>query len=88
MPSSTPPESPSPPPALSVDRIEGDRAILDAGPHGMIEVPAALLPAGAGEGSVLCLALLPEARQAALSDAEARLARLKARSPAKKIIDL
>jgi len=69
---------PAPPIHISVDRIEGDRAILDFGGE-LIEVPAAALPEGTVEGSRVRFDTAepaPEADDAA----QARLERLRARS--------
>lgn len=66
--------------AISLDRIEGDRAVLDFAGE-LIEVPVAVLPEGAAEGSLLSLSLAPAAEAARASDeAAARLERLKAKS--------
>lgn len=70
---------------IAVDRIEGERAILDVGGE-LIEIPAAALPAGAVEGSRVRLAPAepaPEADDAA----QARLERLRARSTSLDTID-
>jgi hypothetical protein len=69
---------------IAVDRIEGDRAILDVGGE-TVEIPASLLPEGAGEGSVLTLSLAPAVERTA---AEARLERLRRRGPSSGPIDL
>ncbi|MSP57070.1 MAG: DUF3006 domain-containing protein [Myxococcales bacterium] len=72
---------------ITIDRIEGDRAVLelsgfpdDAGRRELLEVPLAALPDGASEGLVLTFQLGP-APTGDLAEAEARLARLKARTP-------
>ncbi len=66
---------------ITIDRIEGERAVLEfAGDSGRLEtldVPLAALPAGVKEGDTLSFTAAP----GALEDAEARLARLKARTP-------
>jgi len=36
-----------------VDRLEGDRAVLERAPHEMLALPLALLPAGLREGDAL-----------------------------------
>lgn len=64
---------------IVLDRIEGDRAVLLFGQE-RVEVPASALPAGAREGDVLTFTLAPDAKAAALAEAEARLTRLRARS--------
>lgn len=70
---------------IVVDRVEGDRAVLELLGE-LIQVPAAILPPGAGEGSVLVLSLGDE--RARLDVAEARLARLRAAGPQEDEIDL
>ena len=65
---------------IAVDRFEGDLAVLDVAGV-LVNVPRALLPAGAREGSVLALALDLAGTEAALADANARLDRLKAATP-------
>lgn len=42
---------------IVVDRIEGATAVLELAPHHFIDVPAELLPEGAGEGCVLELSI-------------------------------
>lgn len=71
---------PPEPPRIAVDRIEGDIAVLDIGGDKTVDVPASLLPEGAVEGSVLTLTLALAA-DAAKDAAEARLERLRSRSP-------
>ena len=70
-------------PRISVDRIEGSRAILDIAGE-QIEVPASILPTGAAEGSLLSLRL---EEATAADEAAARLERLRARSPSLDDID-
>lgn len=60
-----------------VDRVEGELAILE-GPEGFVERPLRELPEGLKEGEALDAELR---RVTALSEAEARLARLRAQSP-------
>ena len=60
---------------VSVDRVEGDTAVLLDGRR-EIQVPAAWLPEGAGEGTWLQLTLAADA--AATDDARARVQRLTA----------
>ena len=67
-------------PRIVVDRFEGDLAVLEIGVM-RVEVPRALLPAGTREGDVLSLIKDSAATAEALADAEARLARLKAKTP-------
>ena len=53
----------STPRSLWIDRIEGDRAVLGADGDLVLEIPTALLPPGAGEGTWLKLSLeVDEAR--------------------------
>ena len=65
---------------LTIDRIEGDRAVLIVGGEA-VEIPADALPAGASEGSRVKITLVDPSEQAdALDRAEARLERLRAAS--------
>ena len=65
---------------ITLDRLEGDRALLIVGGEA-VEIPAAALPAGAGEGCRLKIALAPPSEEAdARGRAEARLERLRAAS--------
>jgi len=64
-------------PPLIVDRIEGTRAVLVVGGE-TVEIPAAVLPPGAGEGSVIVLGLGDDRSLRAAE--EARLARMRAAS--------
>lgn len=73
--------------SLTLDRIEGDRAVLELGGE-TVNIPAALLPDGAREGARLLLTLDPAGTADALAEAEARLARLKARAVPGGSIDL
>lgn len=61
---------------IVVDRIEGTRAVLEMSGES-ISVPLASLPEGVKEGSVLTVSV----HAADPAEAEARLARLKARTP-------
>ena len=65
---------------IVVDRFEGDLAVLELGAT-RVDVPSALLPAGTREGDVLSFVKDAAATAEALADAEARLARLKAKTP-------
>jgi hypothetical protein len=69
----------------SVDRIEGDRAVLDIGGE-KVEIPAGALPEGAQEGSWLKISLA-DASEARAAEEE-RLARLRKKSPPKMSFDL
>ena len=70
---------------VTVDRIEGDLAVLEVGGT-LVDWPRVCLPAEVEEGSRLRLSLTIEATDT--SDAEARLERLRARGPQDDIIDL
>lgn len=72
---------------ITVDRIEGNRAILVLGAE-LVEVPVALLPAGAGEGSVLALVLDGDAERSARQAAADRLKRLQGRDDLPEEIEL
>jgi len=61
---------------IVVDRIEGARAVLEFGGESL-DVPLAALPAGVKEGDVLDLSV----RAPDPAEAEARLARLRAKTP-------
>jgi hypothetical protein len=63
------------PPRLVIDRFEGDVAVVEFGTT-FLHLPVAALPEGCREGDVLVISRVP----GDLSDAEARLARLKATS--------
>ena len=70
---------------ITIDRIEGARAVLDVDGE-LVELPAAALPAGAREGDALSLSLM--SADALRAEGEARLARLKAKSTLPDSIDL
>ena len=70
---------------VTIDRIEGATAVLEVGGT-FVDWPLAALPAGAKEGSRYTLSFA--AASADTSEAEARLARLKARTPQSGDIDL
>jgi hypothetical protein len=61
---------------IVVDRIEGDQAVLDVGGR-TVDVPLAVLPEGVREGDRLTFVVAP----ADTSEADARLARLRAKTP-------
>lgn len=61
---------------MKVDRIEGEIAVVEVEGR-MIDLPLSALPAGLKEGDTLLVTIAPPD----LADAEARLKRLKARSP-------
>ena len=67
---------------LVLDRIEGGIAVLLFEGH-RVELPEAALPAGAKEGAILRLELDQSAEARVRAENEARLARLRARSPRK-----
>jgi hypothetical protein len=65
---------------IVVDRIEGDRAILEVDGD-TIELPLSVLPPGAGEGTILTLVLCGEQGSDLSKENEERLARLRAADP-------
>jgi hypothetical protein len=66
-------------PAVSIDRIEGDRAILDFAGE-LIEIPVAALPAGAVEGTRLTMGIASaEETDRASKASDAQQKRLKAK---------
>ena len=67
---------------IVIDRIEGDVAVLEVEGQS-IDFPASALPPGATEGSVLLLQLDPDAARDIQAENQARLERLKKRSPIK-----
>ncbi len=67
---------------IVVDRIEGGVAVLEIDGR-TYDIPAAALPEGASEGSVLRLELDPDAQAHIEEETKARLERLKKRSPKK-----
>ena len=70
---------------MTIDRIESGRVIIDIGGE-LVELPLAVLPPGAAEGSVLRFVLDPHST--ALLEAEARLARLRSRDTGADVIEL
>jgi len=70
---------------VTVDRFEGDTAVLEVA-GAFVDWPRAALPADAREGSRYTLTLAEAPTD--LSEAEARLARLKAKTPQSGDIDL
>lgn len=74
---------------ITIDRIEGERAVLEfadfpgaPGQRELLDVPLAALPDGACEGLVLTFHTASGLTPAGdLAEAEARLARLKAKTP-------
>ena len=70
---------------IIIDRIEGDRAVVEFGDV-VVDLPRDLLPAGAVEGSALMLVLASADDR--ITDAEARLRRLKARGSSPDDVDL
>lgn len=62
---------------VTIDRIEGDTAVLEVGGR-LVDWPAEALPPGCEEGSRLRLSFVRE--EPALDEASARLARLRAAS--------
>lgn len=70
---------------LTVDRIEGDLAVVEVAGQ-MVDFPLAALPAGAAEGSTWNLTLTPVSSSDA--EARARLERLAQNGPTTDSIDL
>ena len=70
---------------ISVDRVEGDWAVLDFGGI-TVSVPKGALPADAGEGTRLELRVATP--DGALDEAKARLERLRAKGPSADDIEL
>ena len=69
---------------IVIDRIDGKRAVVEFDGE-IIDVPLSALPSGVKEGDQLGVVVVPPS----LAEAEARLARLRARTPqAKGDIDL
>jgi hypothetical protein len=68
-----------------IDRIEGDFAVLEVGDQ-RVDWPAAHLPPGATEGSVLELSITVQTDPE--REAEDRLKRLRAKGPSGSSIDL
>lgn len=62
---------------IVVDRFEGERAVLEVDGE-LVDVPRSALPTGAKEGDVLTW----RQETPSLEEAQARLARLRARTPA------
>ena len=69
---------------MVIDRIEGDIAVIEHDGH-TFDLPVSLLPDGYREGSLLSLVLTTSDTK---QDAEARLARLRARDADPDHIDL
>lgn len=61
---------------IVIDRIEGDRAVLEFDGE-LLDIPASALPPGAAEGALL--KLVEEDSKDARAEARSRLDRLKAR---------
>lgn len=72
---------------IVLDRIEGDRAIVEIGGE-MIEIPCSELPNGSKEGDVLVFAVDADAVGNLKKDNEDRLKRLRERDPGDMEIDL
>lgn len=65
---------------IVVDRLEGDRAVLEVDGE-LIDFPASALPPGTREGAVLVLRASPADTARRLDEARARLERLRQRTP-------
>ena len=72
---------------IVVDRIEGDRAILEVSGD-TIELALSVLPPGAGEGAILTLILCDEQGADLSKENEDRLVRLRASDPGDKNIEI
>jgi len=72
---------------IVVDRIEGDRAILEIEGES-VEVAVAALPNGCREGSVLAFSVCDEQGSKMQRDNEERLARLRESDPGDMEIDI
>jgi len=72
---------------IVIDRIEGERAIVEIGGE-IVEIPRSELPNGSKEGDVLLFAANPEAVENMKKDNEERLKRLRERDPGDMEIDL
>ena len=72
---------------IVLDRIEGDRAIVEIGGE-MIEIPCSELPNGSKEGDILVFAVDTDAVGNLKKDNEDRLKRLRERDPGDMEIDL
>ena len=72
---------------IIIDRIEGDRAILEVDGE-MLEISARLLPSGSAEGSFLSLNLCDDAAADMQRDNEERLARLREQDSGDMEIDI
>jgi Protein of unknown function (DUF3006) len=70
---------------IVIDRFEGDYAVVEIG-GSMVDVPRALLPEQAVEGSSLIFVMAPVDDR--MADAVARLARLAARGTTTDDVDL
>lgn len=70
---------------IVIDRFEGDHAVVEIG-GATVDVPRALLPAQAVEGSVLVFVLA--SGDDPLADARSRLSRLAARGSTPDDVDL
>ena len=72
---------------ITIDRLEGDVAVLEIGDT-HVHFPVAALPEGAVEGTRLTLSVEAEGTKDALDAAKARLERLKQRDPGGDTFDL
>jgi hypothetical protein len=72
---------------IIIDRIEGDRAILEVDGE-MVEISACILPSGSSEGSFLSLNLCEDAAADMQRDNEERLARLRKQDSGDMEIDI
>ena len=72
---------------IVVDRIEGDRAVLEADGR-LLDFPLGALPPGTSEGDVLQISIDPDRTRKRKARGEARLARLRERTPQTKTFEL
>ena len=72
---------------IVVDRIEGERAILEVGGE-LIEISTAELPEGSQEGSVLNLMMCDDAAAILQRENEERLERFRAQDKGEMEIDI
>jgi len=72
---------------IVVDRIEGDLAVLEADGQ-LLDFPFSALPEGTREGDILLISIDRDHTRSRTERAEARLARLKKRTPQSKTFEI